>query len=719
MTFPLKNYQEKAVKKLLEEFEEKLEASSNKTVAFQAPTGSGKTVIVAEFVKRFVEEHSNCSFMWVAPLKLHTQSKDKLEEYYSNVKTLTCSSTQDLHNDQIGKNEILFINWEKMNRIGNILREGTEKQTSITEIIENTKNAGNTFIMIIDESHFGYGGEETQKLVNDLTPKISLEVSATLKQNPNVEIDIEEVKAEEMIKDKIIVNPNFKSDDKTLTEKVVDEALKKRDELKKLFEKDDKNINPLLLIQLPSAKEGEEPKRKEVEAILQKNKITEGDGNLAVWLSDEPKDTLDNIEKKDNKIEVLIFKQAIAIGWDCPRAAILVIFRESKSVRFTIQVIGRIMRMPEWKYYENSELNNAFIFTNLSSVETRIDDVTLKGIVHTNRSFRDKKYQKISLPSVYLKKRSDRKTLSKEFLPIFKKIAAKEKNSIETKPSKIIDKIVVDGETEILDKVGKITTGGDIEQKLGDVEINKKFDAWMKGMASPFTSKSSDWLREALYDFLDENFGVEKLSSEAQRIILGEENTNIFSEIISKAKNEFSKQYASDLEAKRVKDEKDWEIPETDTFSSKHVEEKSTNSIMKPLYIDTKSKGENNFVDLVNGHKNVKWWYKNGESSSDYFSITTKDEETGKPANFLPDFIICMKDGSIGLFDTKSGDYLEKAGNRSDSLQKYIRDQNKKGKKLWGGITTQNESGIFVYYNKEKWIKFIKGDFSNFDVLKI
>ena len=126
--------------------------------------------------------------------------------------------------------------------------------------------------MIIDESHFGYLGPETQKLVNELTPKISLEVSATLKQNPNVEIDIEEVKAEEMIKDKIIVNQNFKSDNKTATEKVVDEALKKRDELKKLFEKDDKNINPLLLIQLPSASEGQEPKRKEVEAILQKNK---------------------------------------------------------------------------------------------------------------------------------------------------------------------------------------------------------------------------------------------------------------------------------------------------------------------------------------------------------------------------------------------------------------------------------------------------------------
>ena len=43
MTFPLKNYQEKAVKELMTDFEKKIKASSNKTVAFQAPTGSGKT----------------------------------------------------------------------------------------------------------------------------------------------------------------------------------------------------------------------------------------------------------------------------------------------------------------------------------------------------------------------------------------------------------------------------------------------------------------------------------------------------------------------------------------------------------------------------------------------------------------------------------------------------------------------------------------------------
>ncbi|GAH95392.1 unnamed protein product, partial [marine sediment metagenome] len=37
----------------------------------------------------------------------------------------------------------------------------------------------------------------------------------------------------------------------------------------------------------------------------------------------------------------------IALGWDCPRAQILVLFRDWKSLTFSVQTIGRIMRMPE------------------------------------------------------------------------------------------------------------------------------------------------------------------------------------------------------------------------------------------------------------------------------------------------------------------------------------------------------------------------------------
>jgi len=66
----------------------------------------------------------------------------------------------------------------------------------------------------------------------------------------------------------------------------------------------------------------------------------------------------------------LIFKQAIALGWDCPRAQILVIFRETKEKVFLIQTVGRIMRMPEFHHYESRpELNKGYVFTNLGDIE--------------------------------------------------------------------------------------------------------------------------------------------------------------------------------------------------------------------------------------------------------------------------------------------------------------------------------------------------------------
>ena len=48
----------------------------------------------------------------------------------------------------------------------------------------------------------------------------------------------------------------------------------------------------------------------------------------------------------------MVFKQAITVGWDCPRSSILVLFREWKKFEFSIQTIGRIIRMPEMKHYD-------------------------------------------------------------------------------------------------------------------------------------------------------------------------------------------------------------------------------------------------------------------------------------------------------------------------------------------------------------------------------
>lgn len=58
-------------------------------------------------------------------------------------------------------------------------------------------------------------------------------------------------------------------------------------------------------------------------------------GKLAIWLSGEHINK-ENIERHESEVEVLIFKQAIALGWDCPRAQILVLFRQWHNPIFSI-----------------------------------------------------------------------------------------------------------------------------------------------------------------------------------------------------------------------------------------------------------------------------------------------------------------------------------------------------------------------------------------------
>ena len=85
---------------------------------------------------------------------------------------------------------------------------------------------------------------------------------------------------------------------------------------------------------------------------------------------------------------------------------------------------------------------------------------------------------------------------------------------------------------------------------------------------------------------------------------------------------------------------------------------------------------------------------------------------------FYPDFIIQFKDGTIGIFETKSGFTAgEDAKERAESLQRYIKIQKKKGKKLIGGIAINN-NGTWRYNDNEKY-KYDPNDLSSWKVLNL
>ena len=139
-----------------------------------------------------------------------------------------------------------------------------------------------------------------------------------------------------------------------------------------------------------------------------------------------------------------------------------------------------------------------------------------------------------------------------------------------------------------------------------------------------------------------------------------------------------------------------------------------------PFYYDNKWKTEKAFIEFLEKSDQVEWWFKNGDRDATFFAVPYIENNKHKP--FYVDFIVQFKNGSIGLFDTKSGNTIKDAREKSDGLQKYLAEQNKKGKNLTGGIVTNTNSRDF----SGRWMCFKKqgghlnsDDFSNWELLEM
>lgn len=107
----LKNYQKDAVERLKINVENLLKSSEQEICIFQSPTGSGKTVMVSELLKKLVKHRDDdlkLSFVWVSVRMLHEQSKEKLEKYYEDDRTIQCSYFEDLSERKIGQTKIIY-----------------------------------------------------------------------------------------------------------------------------------------------------------------------------------------------------------------------------------------------------------------------------------------------------------------------------------------------------------------------------------------------------------------------------------------------------------------------------------------------------------------------------------------------------------------------------------------------------------------------------------
>lgn len=117
--FALKPFQEEAIAKLRKSFLELWKTGNYKIpLVFKSPTGSGKTIMMAQFLKDLTGDpqfNADKAFLWFSfNQESYEQSKKKLFDYYGGASELDLLDLNDLNRGKLEKNNVFFINWQKI-----------------------------------------------------------------------------------------------------------------------------------------------------------------------------------------------------------------------------------------------------------------------------------------------------------------------------------------------------------------------------------------------------------------------------------------------------------------------------------------------------------------------------------------------------------------------------------------------------------------------------
>ena len=754
-------YQQKYVRELVDKTIDLLQLTGlRKTLIFKAPTGSGKTVMASQMLANLTEElqsrgdspYQQVAFIWIAPNKLHQQSYFKMKNYFTETRLLKPIMYDEIDQSEgvIRPREILFVNWESINKEKNVMVRDSEQNASLYEITRRTQEEqGLPIIVVIDEEHLFWSksADKSAKVLQKINPKVEIRISATPKTNSDHKVTIsrEEVVREEMIKKQVVLNPDITksyNDENELNIHLMQCALEKRKQLAEAYKKErlrvgdgtsgmGTNINPLLLIQLPndtteSMTAEDSAIATQVKTYLKEIKdITTDNKKLAVWLSGE-KENLEGLEEPDSMTEVLLFKQAIALGWDCPRAAVLLIFRKLQSNQFTIQTVGRILRMPEQKFYKNDLLNVGYVYTDISKDQIQI---VAEDMDYLNKdalqAIRRENLQNVALQSYYsVYKSSDRNRLGpdfkKELIDCFSRnwlvkwqqfsfsfddeeipdsepdesIAAQNRKQVEQNEHikfdvlrlgvEVPENIVFQNEVGIID----IDKRERREFAKSAGEVHRIYIDYCRSLLGGFEkAHSTDVLAGYLLQAMEELF--ELFETDAMKVILYHANKPKFTDIITKALANYERklQERQRKAKERAFEKYTWEVPAERLYkeSTHHVMPKVEEHALLPfIELNTVSTPERRFSEFLEANKDyIDWWYKNGDEGKQHYSIPYENSQ-GEKALFYVDFVIRMKNGKVFLFDTKTENSDSEAPKKHNALIDYMSD-----KDLQGGVIVE------------------------------
>lgn len=699
------SYQSEAIEKISNVLSKLLGTAENKNrvLVFKAPTGSGKTLMVGYALSKTHTHLGVAPFivLWLSPGKgdLHKQSARALTRMLSDssldVKLLD-SRDDIVANTTPESGTVFVVNWEKLRTekdgewANKMLREG--ETANLFTMLENTTKRGMDMIVVIDESHTNLDGPQTTKLmaaIKEFRPFIQLEASATPTTTLDEELRDEGIhhsvvvpfrKVEEagMVRKSVLLNPEFENvqtqyPDYDLDIQVLHAAWQRTASLTKSYAAARSPVKPLLLIQYPDGALADS-RAEVVEKFLEDQGLVK-DVTYATWLSGDHSDDLENISKYTSPYSALIFKQAIATGWDCPRAQVLVQFRVPGSETFQIQTLGRIMRSPEQKHYDDDTLNVAYVYSDLAGVSVRITSDEPEFAVRDLTINRGDKYPAtgLKLHSVFQPRRREyHYPLTEHLEPELKKtLDAKVKSKL---PAEAIITTPATFLTDATLEFKYLLTGGEAEFQgeirsgiLGEQLVQALYDRALVARIGPYRSReqSRSRIKSILVSWF-QSARPEWQPDEIQHFVL--QHAGIVSEAIENSCHKASlvdeaKAIADARSKRRIS--KKWEIPINELVASaKWLAPADAGNLFDPPRVpQDRSKPEIRFekwLGVEHAAGRITWWWKNGIRDERYLGVEYPLTAQGKSTTFVeicyPDYIVMTTNGTVWAIEVKDID---------------------------------------------------------------
>ncbi len=403
-------------------------------VSLQAPTGAGKTIIAAALIEDIYfgstladgttfHEQPDAIFVWLSDSpELNEQSKQKIELKTSKLRFGQCVTIteESFDREMLEDGHIYFLNTQKISRSGKLTHHADDRQYTIWETLDHTiQNKADRLYFIIDEAHRGakskreagadttimqrfikgYSYTEHEMRRSMRAMPVILGISATAERfntlvgnitNVGLQkyvVTTDEVRSSGLLKDRIVItypeNPE-KNHDFVLLEAAVEEWMKKcRRWHQYTYEQHYANVDPILVVQVRQGS-GDALSDTNLEDVL--TKIEEkagtsfkrgevvhcfGEGTaLEIRGLQIPHVKASDIAE-NHKIKVVLFKEALSTGWDCPRAETMMSFAVRSDCTYIAQLLGRMVRTPlQMRVMRDEFLNDVKLYLPYFNKET-------------------------------------------------------------------------------------------------------------------------------------------------------------------------------------------------------------------------------------------------------------------------------------------------------------------------------------------------------------